>query len=339
MKNLIIILITIISFASCKKEEKALIPQPLSTNTTTDWTQINNSSYNNSLSYIGTILFLATDRNGMFKSSDNGNTWVQINNGLGSDTLGCQIFSNGSALYLSTWFSPNGSNSIVKVFQSTNNGTSWSQIWTQIWNTSNFNSPINTINFFGSNILIGTSGNSYKSNDNGVNWSSISSAASITKFVTDGTNFFGSNPFEINKSIDNGTTFSVLTNDSLSIGAFGCISAIGTNIYTADGTSGKGVYKSSNSGINWMPANNGLTYIGTLKYLIGYIYSDGTNLYAGTGISKVLISTNMGTSWSQLGGNMPGSSYSSQFVIKSILRTGGYTYAIANGKGLFKIAD
>lgn len=335
MKNLIILSIVIISFASCKKEEKAPTPAPPATPTptATSWTQINNSSYNNSLSYIGTNLFLATDRNGMFKSSDNGSTWVSINSGLGSDTLGCQIFSNGSTLYLSTWF---GLPAVVKIFQSTNNGTSW----TRIWNSYTSGSTIYTINFFGSNILIGTSGYSYKSNDNGVTWSSVSSTSTITNFATDGTTIFGSSPyFDLNKSIDNGSTFSGLTNDSLLNGNFGSVAAIGTTIYTADDASGKGVYKSSNSGLNWMPANNGLTQIGSSKYQISSLYTDGTNLYAGTRINKVFISTNMGTSWSQLGGDLPGSSSTNQFLVTTMLRTGGYTYAIATSKGLFKIAD
>jgi photosystem II stability/assembly factor-like uncharacterized protein len=335
MKNILVLTILIASFISCKKTSTpSATPSPSSPTSTNTWVQMNSFTNINSLINIGTDLFLATNNHGMYKSIDNGTTWSPTNNGLGSDTLNCEIFANGSTLYLSTW---KGQPLVTKIFQSTNNGTNWTQIWTN----AGIGSSINKISFFGSNILIATAGNSYKSSNNGVSWSQISTTTtSILSFISDGTNIFCCDPFNTHKSIDNGSTFSLLVNDSLNSKDFARAASIGNNIYVAS-TSGSGVYKSSNSGLTWAPANNGLlAYYGTnLKYFITSLYSDGANLYAGTGISKVLISTNSGTSWTLLGGVMPGSSSGNNYYIKSILVNSGYTYAIVSSKGLFRILN
>ncbi len=338
MKNILVLTILFASFISCKKTSTPVAtPSPVSPSSPSSsnaWVQMNSFTNINSLINIGTDLFLATSNHGMYKSIDNGSTWSSTNNGLGSDTLNCEIFSNGSNLYLSTW---KGLPLVNKIFQSTNNGSSW----TQIWNIASIGSSINKISFFGSNILIATAGNSYKSSNNGVSWTQISTnTTSILSFISDGTNIFCCDPANIHKSIDNGSTFTQLVNDSLNSKDFARAASIGTDIYVGS-TTGSGIYKSSNSGLTWSPVNNGLlAYYGTnLKYYITSLYSDGTNLYAGTGISKVLISTNAGISWSLLGGVMPGSSSGNNYNIKTLLVNNGYTYAIASSKGLFRILN
>ena len=69
-----------------------------------------------------------------------------------------------------------------------------------------------------------------------------------------------------------------------------CLAISGTSIFA--GTSGGGIYHSTDNGTSWTEVNNGLTYgyVRTLKFL-------GTSLFAGTWGGGVYISTDNGTSW------------------------------------------
>jgi len=72
------------------------------------------------------------------------------------------------------------------------------------------------------------------------------------------------------------------------------INVSGTNLFV--GTSGDGIFRSTNDGTSWTPVNTGLTNL----YVNAFTIS-GTNLFAGTEGSGVFRSTNNGTSWSATG--------------------------------------
>jgi len=69
------------------------------------------------------------------------------------------------------------------------------------------------------------------------------------------------------------------------------ITVSGTNLFV--GTSGDGIFLSTNSGTSWTPVNTGLTNINVNAFAVS-----GTNLFAGTEGDGVFRSTNNGTSWS-----------------------------------------
>jgi len=94
------------------------------------------------------------------------------------------------------------------------------------------------------------------------------------------------------------------------------INVSGTNLFV--GTSGNGIYRSTNDGTSWTPVNTGLTNLNVLAFTVA-----GTNLFAGTEGSGVFRSTNNGTNWSA-----------------TSALTDPYVYALANsGTNLFAGAD
>ncbi len=347
MKNLLLVLIVIITFASCKKDKS---PTPTSSNapatpppTTNTWAAVNFTIDNqvSSMTSIGTNIFIGTGTHGVFKSTDNGISWISVNNGLSSTdtTVSCKVYSNGSTLYLVTTYEH-------KIYQSTNNGASWLPIWNYLVNSSSY-PAIKSLNFFGSTILIGSAGTVYKSTDNGVNWaqqtipitSPAISAPWFISFATDGTNIFAATDnSNIFKSINNGSTFNPLINDSINGGYFKNVVGIGSKIFVASeySTGRKPVYMSTNSGNNWLPVSTGITSPFSLMHIYS-LTTDNTNLFVSL-INQVFVSNNDGASWNQLGGDIPGSSGVSQKIVAFTYKTGGYVYAITNANGIYKVA-
>ena len=72
-----------------------------------------------------------------------------------------------------------------------------------------------------------------------------------------------------------------------------CMAANGTKIVA--GTSGSGVFLSTNSGTDWRSVNNGLTNI-----TVNTIIFSGTNIFSGVGGKGVFLSTNDGANWTQV---------------------------------------
>lgn len=107
--------------------------------------------------------------NTVFKSSDNGNTWTEVNAGLGTIASSGKlnkIVASGNLVYLLYTLSNN-----VLVFKTSNYGISWSQL--------NFSFPNNeqlvSIASNNTDLYALTDGQSvYKSTDNGNNWVKIS---------------------------------------------------------------------------------------------------------------------------------------------------------------------
>ena len=331
MKKALCILIIGIVITACHHSTTTSptpTPTPTPTPSTTAWTALTvGSSYSvNTICNVGSNLFVGTVSHGVLMSSNNGLSWTKVNTGLGADTVSCQLFANGSTLYLASQSTSGGS----QIFSSTNNGTSWTAVWSSIQPTG----QVFTINFFGSNIFVNTAGSLLKSTDNGNTWSSNTSVSTLSGMASDGTNLYAAPDYAtgLMKSTDNGATWNVVS--SLAFGSFGgYVTAIGTSVY-AIASSTSGAAKSTNGGTSWTAINSGLsnTY-GTNPYWS--IYTDGTNLYAG-GIGQVFTSTNGGTSWSQVGATI--GTTVNQINIKFLLHTGGNLYAIGNQQ-LYKIAN
>ena len=106
-----------------------------------------------SLAISGSNIFAGTDGDGVFLSTNSGNTWVAMNNGLSPSSFGLNVYSlaiNGSNLIAGT---KNGG-----VFLSTNNGISWTEI--SRWNYENWiQSNVISLLFDGVDIYAGTFSN------------------------------------------------------------------------------------------------------------------------------------------------------------------------------------
>jgi len=110
----------------------------------------------NALYLNSTYIFAGTTSGGVYRSSNNGNNWIQVNNGMTADNVN-SLGGSGSTVYA-------GLNS--GLYKSTNNGNNWTLVnYGDIY-------IISTINYIGTDIYLGnTVGKVWKSTDNGATWS------------------------------------------------------------------------------------------------------------------------------------------------------------------------
>ncbi|MBA4317168.1 MAG: hypothetical protein C0412_02100 [Flavobacterium sp.] len=98
----------------------------------------------NAIAFSENFIFAGTSFGGIFRSSDKGESWIEVNNGL-TDINVTALIRTGANLFA-------GTNS-GKVFLSTNNGSSWTSISTGLENFQ-----ITEIKAIGDNIFVGTYG-------------------------------------------------------------------------------------------------------------------------------------------------------------------------------------
>ena len=95
----------------------------------------------------------------------------------------------------------------------------------------------------------------------------------------------------------------------------------GTTVFA--GTSGGGIYASSNNGTNWTAINNGL-----INFYVNSIATNTTNVFAGTN-GGMFLSTNNGANWSSINNGL-----SSGSCVTSIIINGSDIY-ISTNNGVF----
>ena len=98
----------------------------------------------------------------------------------------------------------------------------------------------------------------------------------------------------------------------------------GTNIFA--GSSGSGVFLSTDNGTNWIDVNNGLTN-GMVWTLAVY----GTNIFAGTLGSGLFLSTDNGTNWFDVNNELL-----TNTEIHSLVVSGSYLFAATGGGGVWR---
>src|SRR5262245_58282079 len=121
------------------------------------WTQTNlKSQYVLSMTSNGGYVLAGTYNNGVYRSSDNGLTWTQVNNGLGNLNIRGLTTHNGK-VYAGTE---------AGAFVTADNGLTWTDISYGLAGIY----AIYDFVFVGSDILVGTLNSVYKSTDNGATW-------------------------------------------------------------------------------------------------------------------------------------------------------------------------
>ena len=223
----------------------------------------------------GVNLFAGTMGNGVHLSTNNGNNWAAVNNGLGSTNIQCLIFSGGNLF-------AGGAGS--GVFLSTNFGTSWTAV-----NNGLTNKVIESLAESGNNLYAGTNIGVFLSTNNGTNWTLMNNglpSSAIISLAISGTNIFAGTFQGVYLSTNNGSTWTAagLPNESIF-----ALAVSGTNIFA--GAWGNGVFLSTNNGTNWAFANVGLTNKNVRDLIVS-----GANLFAATG-GGIFLTTNNGTNW------------------------------------------
>jgi photosystem II stability/assembly factor-like uncharacterized protein len=305
------------------------------------------------------IVYAGTDTQGIYKSTDNGLTWIAANSGIERASVKDIIASGGNLLAAlsstcssfnnvfkstnngTTWSPTSGlAGKIVRSFaikdssiyaasalfpgssgvsRSTDNGNTWQQVSSPIQNGGEAIISDNAIIVAEDNFI-------WRSTDDGASWDVVEQFAlsGISSFARAGTKLFASATTGIMTSTDNGGswTFSAFSNGAYSFSSNGNI------IYL--GSSSK-VFKSTDLGATWIDVSTGLGKGGIQSLLF-----DGTTLFAGTpadpaGIYK---STNGGTSWDPAAAGLPIGK-----TIRSLISFGAYLFAGTEGDGIYRSSD
>ncbi len=224
------------------------------------------------------IMYIAAAQGGVWKTTDNGNTWNVLTDNLGSISSGDIAIDpqNPNILYYGTGeLNYSGDSQYGDgLYKSTNGGTNWTKIATASAIGQYVGKiaidPINT-----NNVICAGNAGVYRSTNAGLNWTNVLFINS-TSLIIDPVNpqivyaASGSGQSQIFKSTDGGVVWTVLTNGlSTSNGRRTqlAMSPDDPNILYASvaSTSGSlnGLYKTTNGGELWTLQNSTTNYLGS----------------------------------------------------------------------------
>ncbi len=282
------------------------------------WTKVSSSRYLyevNAFAVMGSTLYVATQFDGIFSTSDNGTTWLYVGDNMGSiqslGVCGSNILagSSGYGLYITT-----------------DKGANWAETGKELLDKA----TINCITVSGATVWVGSDRGLFRSIDSGISWEPISKLTrNISALYTAGSDIYAATYDGVFLSTDNGANWT-LSNVGLK-GTVYAFMASDSSLYAAGnggvyvttnkGTSwksidsglfnkyvqaitkidsvlfvgtffGDGIYKTTINKENWTVANNGL-----ISTRINCLASSGTNFYAGTERSGMSHTANEGTNW------------------------------------------
>jgi photosystem II stability/assembly factor-like uncharacterized protein len=251
----------------------------VSPDTGDSWSNINNGLIATRIMAFArndTWLFASTESSGLFRSNDDGTTWIRTQ-GLSNFN---SLLSIGTDLYAGVG---------EMVCRSTDNGESWSM--SQVSDIGKNN--ITALAEAGSNLFAGTSGSGvFYSPDKGVSWTSVNAGLSDTLIqclAVRGTDLYAGTDNGVFFSADYGTGWTPF-NSGLSDVKVQCLAVSRGNLFA--GTENGGVYVSTIEGNNWTPVNTGLTDLN-----IRCLASGDSIVYTVTNDTRVYRSDNNGSSW------------------------------------------
>ena len=256
----------------------------------------------------GDILVGTRYGNGIFKSSDGGQSWDPVNTGLGE--LTSQHHIKGFAL------SPTGSVFVCgidkAIYKSDNDGDSW-QAFGKLTTTSDFKSIICTDN---SNLLLATLGDGvYRSSINTPSWSQVNTNLSnlnlytLTRLQTGSDVFCGCTMGDIFKTVNDGDSW-IEVDEDISSQTVQAILAFNKTILK--GTNGEGIFRSTDNGTTWQGVNDGFNNSRVNDIEI----SDSGSLYVGTQ-DMVYISIDDGNQWTRKSSGLPNNYINDMLINKS----------------------
>jgi photosystem II stability/assembly factor-like uncharacterized protein len=307
-----------------------------------------------SLTTIDQTIYAGTEVNGVYVSTGDGLSWSARNTGI--ETLEVTsivskqgyIFAGtfGGGVYHSTddgqtWIAPsNGTNFAVKsividdeyifaatisegVQRSSDNGVTWEPKLTGLFG-------FGAVCKSGNKVIASSSNYTLESTDHGETWSYITylDGAIIFSYYCMGDTIFAGGQTKIYRSTDNGNNFTTINlNLGFSIVNISAITSVGSTLYAA--TSYDGVYKSTDFGSNWIPANEGMGP----KDVRALTLTDSSTLIAGSHYVGMYRSTDMGDSWNKSVTGFPAGS-----SILSLLATGSSVFA-GTRDGVYRTDD
>ena len=263
---------------------------------TTEWIYPNSRGYTHCdmhcLEYVGNTLYTGSD-GGIFKSTDKGDNFTNISQGLGIRMFYRLGLSKTDPTLVAVGAQDNG----CSLLKSTG--------WIDWLGADGMECAIDPVN---SNLIYGSSqnGSFYKSTNGGASQSGLNMPANgnwTSPFAIDKNSVCYVGLDEVYKSTNAGSTWTKIS----SVGGANCdhleVAPSDPNyIYLSKGSS---FWRSADGGANWTPINAGLN--GTInRFSVHNSSPTKITVAVGSGISsKVYTSTNGGTTWTDYTGNLP----------------------------------
>jgi photosystem II stability/assembly factor-like uncharacterized protein len=284
---------------------------------------------------------------GVFRSTDNGDTWVEKNNGVVATDIRAiaTFFPFPSRLPASA--SPSGFIDTIFVgtyglgmFRSFDSGQTWEKInngLPALYVRSLAATSGGSVLFAGADFVNGAGG-VYRSTDGGDNWIEVNGgviqtdvralAVNSSGDIFAGT-YFGGGVF---RSTDNGDSWTPV-NEGLECGNIWslAINIQSGTIFAGTAGCGEGVYRSTDNGDSWALTNSGLTSTDIAALAIndsGYIFA-GTQSQMGQG-GGMFRSTDNGETWTE-----QNTGFAARDVNAVVVNQAGYIFAGAAG-GVFR---
>ncbi len=261
---------------------------------------------------------------GFYRSTNSGTDFSLRSNTpnlLGYETSGSDPGGQGS-YDLATAVSPTDINTVytggINVWKSTNGGANFvfQTYWYYPDGWSYVHADIHSLDFYGSRLFTGSDGGVFYTTNGGTNWIDKSPGLDIMQFYRIGGTPSNAN-FLIGGTQDNGSNIlknGVLTHIFGADGGEAIIDYTDTNIVYCE-YQGGGILKSTNGGVDFNDATNGITENGA--FVTPYIMHPTNHLILYSGFQNVWKTTNGAESWTQLSTTFGGGTITSLAISPS----------------------
>jgi photosystem II stability/assembly factor-like uncharacterized protein len=278
---------------------------------------------------------------GIYKSTDNGDSWISIGSELNNQSIN-SIFLGSNGLVLvgtsengiyrsindgATW------TYVSEIYNSTDNGINWNLITKKLDVRSIITSPDGRLYAGAWDIDFSGTGGIFVSTNNGERWNQSNTGLGnllVRPGLVDSNKVYvGTSGTGVFNSSDGGYSWNRA--NTYADQNIVCLAAKGKDIYA--GTTGMGILKSTDEGLTWMPVNSGLK-LPSEKYIRTIIQGTDGKLYAGTFYDGFFRSEDNGNNWYKINSGLKNLNILSASISKT-----GKIFCGTNGSGVFRSAS
>jgi hypothetical protein len=243
-----------------------------------------------------TTLYAGTWNGLVFKSTNRGESWIEIDGGTWWMIPRDSGFTTSDIRALVTWPNQTGGSTLLAgtfgggVFLSQTADTQWRAINNGLTELRVFCLLVYPNKTGGINMLVGTAGGIFLSADTGASWQARNAGltnTTISSLAISDTNLFAGTNSGVFRSTDNGTTWeSVLTAPIIRDLLVSKLGRVHPMVYAGD--DGNSIHVSSDDGLTWetlneidpyssliitaLTAHDTILYAGTIRYFGTYVY-------------------------------------------------------------------
>jgi len=270
---------------------------------------VNSFAIKGSFVYAG---FSAISGSGLWRSSDNGNTWQEVASPIEN---GDKIFVSGNAIIVAD---------DNFIWRSLDDGDSWDLV-EQFALTG-----ISSFARAGTRLFAASGTGMMTSEDNGGSWTFSPFSGGVATFSSNGAIIYLGSSSKVFKSIDFGATWMDVST-GLGHGVIQALLYDGNNLFAGTPADFAGIYRSTNGGTSWTPAAAGLPIASDLRSLISF----SGFLFAGMNGDGIYRSSDRGDTWAKVD---PNNSLLAQELVLTFCVKDNALFAGA-AKGIYKSTD